>query len=269
MLEARRGFESLREQLERGERLAAGGLLGRDYSSWQTETRHWVEQCFGEHSRKAEDFYVAGAHATTFGPSVGQGSLAERRRDALDSELDLLRAFVSVLERAAEHQRTTEERGPSGDPAREPRTSRKVFVVHGRDEGARESVARVLEKVGLEPIILHEQPNAGRTIIEKVEAYGDVAFAVVLLTPDDRGGEVAIPYEHQRLRARQNVVLELGYFLARLGRERVCSLYKEGTEIPSDYQGVVFLPMDPAGAWQFRLARELQVHFPDIDLGKL
>ena len=103
--------------------------------------------------------------------------------------------------------------------------SRKVFIVHGHDNEAKERVARFLEKLGLEPIILHEKASSGRTIIEKFETYsGDIAFAVVLLTPDDVGC-AALSRENQKPRARQNVILELGYFLGRLGRVRICALY--------------------------------------------
>ena len=139
----------------------------------------------------------------------------------------------------------------------EKKETRKVFVVHGHDEAAKEATARFLEKLDLQPIILHEQSSGGRTIIEKFEKYsGDVGFAVVLLTPDDLG---AARKEKDKLqpRARQNVVLELGYFLGRLARNRVCALYKGGVELPSDIQGVIYVEMDDAGAWRTKLAQEL------------
>ena len=85
--------------------------------------------------------------------------------------------------------------------------SQKVFVVHGRNDLYRETVARFLERLKLRPIILHEQPNKGRTIIEKFIDYSDVAFAVILLTADDRGGLASESFENQKLRARQNVIL--------------------------------------------------------------
>jgi predicted nucleotide-binding protein len=135
--------------------------------------------------------------------------------------------------------------------------TRRVFLVHGHDERVRETVARFLEKLDLECVILHEQPNKGRTIIEKFEDYADVAFAVVLLTPDDQGGLAGGPSESQKTRARQNVLLELGFFLGALGRSCVCALYVEGVEIPSDYSGVLFLPLDNGGAWRMGLLREL------------
>lgn len=139
--------------------------------------------------------------------------------------------------------------------------SRRVFIVHGHDGEAKEGVARFLERLGLTPVILHEQPNFGRTIIEKFEVYSEVGFAVVLLTPDD-AGTLATSISTLMGRARQNVILELGYFLGKLGRNRVCALYHKGVELPSDYQGVLYVEMDDAGAWKMKLAQELiQVNF--------
>lgn len=144
--------------------------------------------------------------------------------------------------------------------------ARKVFVVHGHDEGARESVARFLERLDFEAIILHEQANQGRTVIEKIETHGDVGFAVVLLTPDDTGGlqgGTSLP------RARQNVLLELGFFLGSLGRSRVCALKRGELELPSDFGGVVYEPFDAGGAWKSALGRELQAAGFEIDWNKV
>lgn len=144
--------------------------------------------------------------------------------------------------------------------------SQKVFIVHGHDEGARQTVARFIERIGFEAIILSEQANQGRTIIEKIEAHGDVSFAVVLLTPDDIGGKAA---DSLRPRARQNVLLELGYFMARLGRDRVCTLAKGDLEIPTDFAGVVWESLDDAGAWKTALARELKATGYSIDWNRV
>ena len=133
----------------------------------------------------------------------------------------------------------------------------KIFVIHGRDEGTKSIVARFLEKLGLEAVVLHEQPNAGRTVIEKFEDFARVGFAVVLLTPDDRGGlqDDGADFEP---RARQNVIFELGYFIGKLGRKRVCALVKGGVEWPSDYNGVLYVSLDNLGAWKMELLRELK-----------
>lgn len=143
--------------------------------------------------------------------------------------------------------------------------NRRVFLVHGHDVGAKESAARFLEKIKLEPVILHEQANEGLTVIEKFEAHVDVGFAIVLLTPDDLGASAE---DREKLvpRARQNVVLELGYFTGKLGRSRVCGLYKSGVEVPSDFHGVLFIELDQAGAWKTKLANELVRARMQIDL---
>ena len=134
--------------------------------------------------------------------------------------------------------------------------SRKVFIVHGHDNEAKEGTARFIEKIGLQPIILHEQASSGQTIIEKFETHsGDIGFAIVVLTPDDFGGVAGAP-EVAKPRARQNVILELGYFIGKLGRSRVCALHRGGIEFPSDYQGVLYVEFDDAGAWRMKLAQE-------------
>jgi len=143
-----------------------------------------------------------------------------------------------------------------------------IFLVHGHDEAAKETVARFIEKLDLKPIILHEQPNVGRTIIEKFVDYTNVGFTIVLITPDDVGAPTN-QKDHLQPRARQNVIFELGFFLGKLGRNRVCALYKEGVEIPSDYKGVLFVPMDEAGAWKLLLAREIKAAGISIDLNKV
>lgn len=141
-----------------------------------------------------------------------------------------------------------------------------VFLVHGHDEGPRESVARFIEKLGLNPVILHEQASQGRTVVEKLEHHSDVRFAIVLLTPDDVGG---LSPDELQPRARQNVVLELGYFLARLGRKNVCALYRGELELPSDYMGVIYVPYDAGGGWQLLLGKELKAAGFSIDMNKI
>ena len=142
----------------------------------------------------------------------------------------------------------------------------KVFVIHGHDEAAKLAIAEFLRRLGLEPVILAEQPSGGKTIIEKFEAHADVGYAVALLTPDDVGsrqGDDAV-----RPRARQNVVFELGYFIGRLGRKRVCVLTKGQPEIPSDYSGVVYVPM-ASDAWKMGLIKELKAAGFDVDANKV
>jgi predicted nucleotide-binding protein len=129
-------------------------------------------------------------------------------------------------------------------------------------------VALFLERLGIEPVILHEQANRGATLIEKLERNSDVQFAVVLLTPDDEGRLVA-PDEVLRPRARQNVVLELGYFVGRLGRAKVCALYGGEIELPSDWHGVIWVALDDRGAWKMELFRELRAAGFSVDMNRV
>jgi predicted nucleotide-binding protein len=147
-------------------------------------------------------------------------------------------------------------------------SSNKVFIVHGRNQGIKEAVARFIEKLDLEAIILHEKPSQGRTIIEKFSDYSDVHFAIVLLTADDIGKEKDSS-EELKPRARQNVIFELGYFIGKLSRSRVCALYEEGVEIPSDYQGVIFIPIDSHERWKSDIVRELLAAGFDVDANKI
>lgn len=144
----------------------------------------------------------------------------------------------------------------------------KIFIVHGHEEIIREKVARFLELLELKPIILTEKSNEGLTIIEKVEKYSDEAsYAIILFTPDDEGKKIGDENLHSR--ARQNVILEYGYFIGKLGRNRVCVLNGGVTDIPSDMGGLAYHDIDDAGGWKVNLATELYDAGFVIDMNKL
>jgi predicted nucleotide-binding protein len=195
-----------------------------------------------------------------------QQGIAQRR----DRAVALLEQAVrSLAEDIAHAQPSMAERVQTiADTHAQPRdmpqkaASRKVFIVHGHAGEPREAVARFLDRIDLKPIILHEQANQGKTIIEKFEAHADVGFAIVLLTPDDFGGTCG---GAQHARARQNVILELGYFIGRLTRGRVCALKVGDLELPSDILGVVWTPYDTGGGWKVGLAKELHAAGYEID----
>lgn len=139
------------------------------------------------------------------------------------------------------------------------RNKRKVFIVHGRDNEAKQEVARFISDRGLVPIILHEQASSGMTIIEKIEHYSnDSDFALVLYTACDVGRGVHETKVPPRNRARQNVVFEHGYLMAKLGRENVCALVKGEIETPNDISGVVYVGLDGSGGWKIEVAKELK-----------
>lgn len=144
----------------------------------------------------------------------------------------------------------------------------KVFIVHGHDTAAKSEMARALEKAGYEAIILHEQASAGKTVIEKIEANTDVAFAIVLYTPCDMGRAKEKTIDDEKYRARQNVIFEHGYLIGRLGRKCVCALVKGDIETPGDISGVVYIKMDDAGAWKIELAKEMKNAGLSVDMNK-
>lgn len=142
----------------------------------------------------------------------------------------------------------------------------KVFIVHGHDEGLKIEVARFVERLGLIAVILHEQPNRGKTIIEKFERFSDVGFAIVLYTPCDVGK--AVSAEKSQPRARQNVVFEHGYFVSKLGRENVVALTRGEVEIPNDLSGVIYASYEKDN-WERDIAHELNDSGYDIDFSKV
>jgi predicted nucleotide-binding protein len=183
-----------------------------------------------------------------------------------ESSLALLRQAVKGLEEEIGYS-SINEAAPRKATALTPATnSRRVFIVHGHKGETTQAVARFLTSLDLVPVILHEQPNKGRTIITKFrEEAADIAFAVVLMTPDDQGSKVGEP---PRLRARQNVVFELGFFIGALGPEKVAALVESDVERPSDFDGVVYISLD-SGHWKFELAKELRAAGISVDLNKL
>ena len=147
--------------------------------------------------------------------------------------------------------------------------SNKVFIVHGHDNEAKQEMARTLEKAGFEAVILHEQADSGLTIIEKIERYTDVAFAVVLYTECDLGREKEADIGSEKYRARQNVVFEHGYLIGKLGRRNVCAIVKGDVDTPGDISGVVYTPMDSNGAWKMQLGKNMKDAGLNVDMNKL
>lgn len=143
----------------------------------------------------------------------------------------------------------------------------KVFIVHGHDNEAKLEIARFIEKIGFEPIILHEQASNSKTIIEKIESYSNVGFGIVLYTDCDVGAKKT-DSQNLNKRARQNVVFEHGFLIGKLGRSNVCSLVKGDIETPNDISGVVYTSMD-SGHWQIELAKEMKASGYLVDMNKI
>jgi predicted nucleotide-binding protein len=245
-------------QLERGASVPNASINENDEARrWYDFTSELLRQ-ISSNDELQDEFTGRGSFGSS--DDISTGSYLKKLRSIYE-RLELLPAPMHSLSALSATAKLAES------SRKQHTNTRRVFIVHGHDDGAKETVARFLSKLDLEPVVLHEQPNRGRTIIEKFEDHSDVAFAVVLFTPDDVGYPAGNSGE-AKARARQNVVLELGFFMAALRRERVCVLYKSGVELPSDYAGVLYHQMDDSGAWRFLLAREFKAVGIDVDLNK-
>lgn len=263
------GEDIVRKRLARPKGISSKQLLD---SFWDS-LRKWDDY----NSTLLRKLFTDDSIASQYDSSIklsSVGSLKEYAYDVSDFYRIKTRELESIKERLPLF--STRKAAATGAEDRVP-IGKRIFIVHGHDEGAKQTVARFLENLDLEVVILHEQADKGKTIIEKLEANSsdvDIGYAVVLLTPDDRGSSVSKanrtkPRLPLRPRARQNVILELGYFIGKLGRERVRALYVDGVELPSDYQGVLYTKFDNTGAWRFELAREIKAAGIKLDLNRL
>lgn len=252
--------QKIGERITLGEELYARQILNMEQlDAAENECRRWnsynaelLKRLFTTHKFE-EEYSWWGVMAV----SMYDKSPEEKRKDHKDEIQEKIHRLESVRDRLELIPLAVGVRKLAVVAVARERTN-KVFVVHGHDEAVRESVARFLERIGLEAIILHEQATGGRTIVEKLEHYADVDFAVVLLTPDDIGGVYASSPDKLQARARQNVILELGFFVGKLSRKQVCALYKGPLELPSDYLGVGYVALDDGGGWRLQLAKELR-----------
>ena len=262
-----RAIELLQQKIDEIPSLQADTASSEAFARWHASTKTVISHVFGMSSKQGSDF--AQIH---FWSQIAIIS-PDYDNDAADRSvfLDALRTARATLQAMVDEIQTfwPDDAPPASvTPPPLPPDSHKVFLVHGRDTAAKETVARFLEHLGLKPIILSEQPNGGKTLIEKFEREANqVNYAIVLFTPDDIGGLQSA--DEQQARARQNVIFELGYFAGRLGRERVCILNVPGVEIPSDIFGLGYVAFDASSdGWKMGLVKELKNAGFDIDANK-
>jgi hypothetical protein len=242
----------------------------RVHRKWFRDVRIRARAIFGEPSPQYEEVVDMLIDVESYHKDHWPRLIGERAMPLLVSLADEVRdLWPEVLPTVAERGLGTQDVDTAdGEAFPESEPGKRVFVVHGHDHGLLNTVARFLEHLDLEPVILHEQASEGATIIEMLERHGRVDYAIVLLTPDDVGSAVG-SQDNLEPRARQNVILELGFFLGVAGRSRVCALYVDGVELPSDYSGVLYVPVDKAGAWKTGLATELKAAGLPVDISGL
>ena len=250
-------MERIRTALDAIPELKQQSIESHDFKKWRRATRLAIENTFTE-----DDSHSAEFRGISFFPSgfIATDELRRRRHyqktymAGLQSASALLESMIDEINNYWDDDNQT----PSSNVQdTQPPSANEVFLVHGRDEGTKNTAARFLEQLDLQAVILADRPSKGLTIIEKVEQHSQVAFAVVLLTPDDTGS-LQSEDNQPNPRARQNVIFEMGFFIGTLGRDRVCALTKDVVEIPSDYAGVLYIPLDESEGWKLALVRELQ-----------
>ena len=265
-----KAIERLRRALDKVSELKELSNDSSEFEKWHRNTRVAIENTFGKDSTHVQEFDGISFHLSL----VSWGDKYENEIREQESYLRGLQESSSLLEsmigEIEEYWREGEQQAKTLDTSvKVSKDEKKIFVVHGRDDAAREAVARFLEKLELEPIILDEKSNRGRTIIQKFEDYADVKFAVVLLTPDDLGALKDRLDDGREPRARQNVIFELGFFIGKLNRSRVCTLVKGNVKMPSDYKGIGYTVLDDAGGWKTQLVDELKAAGFDIDANRM
>jgi len=208
--------------------------VGMFYTGWNVATFHWIDEKIDEN---------------------------EQRNRNIKGFAQALGALNAIVKFRPNHR---EEKPPKSIVE----NSHDIFLIHGHDDLAKHNIARFIEKLGLNICILHEMENLGKTIIEKFEKHANVGFAIALLTKDDVVNSKQHP-KSKVFRARQNVVFEMGYFIGKLGRDKVCALVEKGVELPSDINGIIYISLDTNETWKLNLIKELKGSGLNINLNKI
>lgn len=235
------------------------------HTSWKAKVDAVMQAALGNDSETLKKF-----RQLRYSVGIWTGAPGESQRDAtffakqVDEAAGLIDAAIYQLELVSRS-------GSSAKMSGQDAFDGPVFIVHGHDDAHKFELVRLLEKtVKRKAIILHEQPNHGDTILEKLERHTQSAsFAIVLLTSDDEGrshGDTSLPLKP---RGRQNVILELGMFIGQIGRSRVVVLKDLDVEEPSDLNGLVYIELDPASSWRVALLKELDAVGIAVDFKRI
>lgn len=222
------------------------------FQAWFSRAERFLIKKYGPNS-----FEYIKLKETKFIPSayVTSSDLVNKCKEGLTATKLIFKTYLDEMDDDSAPKVTTKINTSSFD---------KIFIVHGHDGELKHAVARLVEKQGIGAIILSEQANKGKTIIEKFEENSDVSGAICLFTADDLGR--AKDNSNEQPRARQNVVFEAGYFMGKLGRSRVVIIAESGIELPSDMRGIVYTNKNN---WEVEVLKELKAMGYNIDFNKL
>lgn len=242
-----------------------------DFYRWNDYNLEYLKQSFNnpynEYKKSYDDAGSWSGIMFIGGPPPSPAEKLQEFKGKIESKLKNLKNLLAKTELLKCSVSNSTNPSIPAMLTKEVENSNDIFIVHGHDERTKIDVARTVEKLGLSPIILHEKANEGRTIIEKFEVHSNVGFAIVLMTCDDLGRSKTS--DEDKYRARQNVILEMGYFIGKLGRNRVFPLYENGVELPSDLYGLLYIPLDEIGNWKFSLVKELRTLGYQVDANKI
>ncbi len=227
-----------------------------EFQAWEMKVERYLIQRYGEKSIEVKKYRGVSFSVDVYLPSTPDTAFIE----ACCKGIRTVKLFLGDL---LEETKGKED-SKLCDALNKTTCFDRVFIVHGHNEMLKVSVARLLEKQNIKAIILNEQVNQGKTIIEKFEKYSDVSSAICLFTSDDLGKEQK--ESSYKKRARQNVVFETGFFIGRLGRDKVIILADRDVEMPSDMQGIVY---SDTNLWEIEVLKELHSIGYNIDLNKI
>lgn len=233
-----------------------------EFHKWQDFTAEIFKQAFDDPNNEYHSRFVSRGQAMII---TGNEDWMKEYHDEIKDKISYIETFIQKMplipSSIVKQQEPEDKKSDNVD-------KKKVFIVHGHNDALKTKVARVVEQMGLKAIILHEQEDYGKTVIEKFEDNAeDIGFAIILLTADD------LAVSHKDLnkekkevgfkakyfdRARQNVIFEMGFFVGRLGRANVFELQENGIEEPSDLKGIIYTPIDDEDMWRFKLAKRLK-----------
>lgn len=238
--------------------------IKNEFSTWNDYNLELLKQCFNEpYNEYRRSYDEAGSWiGFSFGARKTPSEELENFIEQFNSKLDNLKKLVQKTDLLKSSEPEVKEHVSQ----QEVRNMSQIFIVHGHDDLAKVEAARFIEKLGFEPIILHEQASSGKTIIEKIESYSNVGFGIVLYTPCDIGAKKG-EETNLKHRARQNVVFEHGYLIGKIGRKNVAALVKGELETPNDISGVVYISME--NDWKLNLAKELRNSGYSVDMNRV
>lgn len=230
------------------------GIIENEYMKWKEKSFRYLNSIFSENSKQACKFVDIVFECYN---SYYDCIPLETFNDAKKAMKSLLEVFIEEIEESEEKSQIDKDNNMGIDKS-------KVFIVHGHDDGLKHEVARFVNDLNLQEIILDEQPSQGMTILEKIEKYADVGFAIILYTECDIGGK---DKNSLQPRARQNVIFEHGYLSGKIGRKNVTVLIKGNVEKPNDISGLVYIPY--SDNWKLKLVKEMKASGYDVDTNKL